>query len=88
MKELTSEWKDITSYSKGDTEHVPRTVELRNPPLCLIVTRRIHLEGWYIHCEPFYYYNQLDASELDAAKLEALDKVRKCIKDLAKTWGI
>lgn len=44
------EWVDKTSYSRGDKERVPRTWEIGAGDARLVVTRRIHEEGWFMVC--------------------------------------
>ncbi|MEY8416695.1 hypothetical protein AAK964_10370 [Tissierella praeacuta] len=42
------EWKDKTSYSRGDKERIPRVLELNIEGLRIVIHRIIHCEGWYL----------------------------------------
>ncbi len=39
----TSAWKDVTSYSRSDKEHVPQSYEFTAGTMVLVVTRHIRL---------------------------------------------
>lgn len=71
------EWKDTTSYSRGDLERVPRTWELRTQRIVVVVTRHIDYPGkWLLRSHPINLERTLNADEVEQAKLEALGYVR------------
>lgn len=69
-----SEWKDITSYSRGQIEREPQTWEIRDKKYSVrvIVTRLHGCVGWYLSCEPFFERQQLHSADEFGAKQEAL----------------
>ena len=47
----SNSWKDVTSYSQRDKEHIPATWELRSEQLTVVVTRHIYRPGkWCLSC--------------------------------------
>lgn len=73
-------WRDVTSYSQRDEKRIPERFELRTPSLRIVVGRHIDYPGkWTISCYDLgvgsAYPRELVASELEAAKLEALDNL-------------
>lgn len=73
-------WKDETSYSRGDLQQVPRTWVATVGEIDVIVTRKIHLSGWYLHSRALRIdMYGLNEDGLEAAKREALSVVRLCL---------
>lgn len=71
-----SAWMDISSYSRGDVDRPPKTVEIRFKDLRIVVTRHIDAPGkWILRCDPFYNMHVLESTELEEAKREALERV-------------
>lgn len=76
------EWRDSSSYSQGERGQVePRTWELRLDGLCICVTRRIHLEGWWLTCHDLRIGGghpvPLSSTMIADAQKEALCYVRR-----------
>lgn len=70
-----SEWKDITSYSRGDREREPTSYRLALGRLHVTVTSgHIYYKGrWVMHCAPFYDTYPLEGVDtLEDAKTRAL----------------
>lgn len=66
-------WKDITSHQRGDKQREPRSFELRIGDLRVVVTRRIHLDGWWLNAYPIGIDGiELRSTDVEAAKREAL----------------
>lgn len=67
-------WKDVSSYSKSDTDRSPKSVELVAGRVRIAVTRYIHNPGvWHLNCDALRFnYRELESEELEAAKAEAL----------------
>lgn len=69
-------WKDISTYSRDDKQRAPCSFEIRfGSAIRLVVTRRIHQEGWYADCAPFFNYTKLHSSFIEEAKREALQQL-------------
>lgn len=71
-------WKDVSSYSKGDTDRSPRTVQLDVAGLRVVVTRHIYHapEDWVLNCEPWFSQRKVGDGTLEDAKETALYLVR------------
>lgn len=75
-------WKDITSYDnygrdRGKVD--PRTWSTDIDRYDVVVTRRHGLDGWFWECSALGHtnYRQLTATDVDAAKAEALVKLEE-----------
>jgi hypothetical protein len=67
------DWKDNTSYSRGDKVREPGVLAVVDDPLRLKVHRWHGIENtWFASCDLFER-RELKATELDAAKVEAVD---------------
>lgn len=75
-------WKDTTSYSRGDRERVPRSLELTAGQVSVVVTRWFHGEPgrWYLSCDPWHSYHLLVATDIGEAKREAVDLVSNLLR--------
>lgn len=54
---------------------LPKSWEMTAGVLRIVVTRKMHLDGWYLDCEPFFRAKQL-SPDIISAKQEALDLVQ------------
>jgi len=72
-------WKDVSSYSRDDTERAPRTFEIRTDAIIVVVTRWIHGDParWYLTCREagFSSHYGLNNQDLKDAQKEALWRV-------------
>lgn len=68
------QWKDETSYSRGDKERVPTTFAAQCGPMKLVVTSsHIHFPGrWVAHCHPLFATKPLDAATKEDAQAQAV----------------
>lgn len=81
-------WKDITSYSRNDTERIPSVFEAKNGHLsiCVLNSHRDYRPEWVMHCVEL----RIDTRHLphaktaDEAKKEALTVVYERLDDLLK----
>lgn len=72
-------WRDVTSYSQGDKERVPRSWEWKRigpPTLRILVHRLIGLPGWYLTCFDVNLRDMGLGDDLEKAKANALKMVR------------
>lgn len=71
-------WKDVTSYSRGDTARVPKTWAIHSDGLRICVTRMHGVDDtWFMHCREINVSeHQLDATDLEDARTEAIMFVR------------
>lgn len=72
-------WRDVTSYSRDTApeDRKPRTWEFKTENLTVVVSRRIHREGWFLTCHQLMIDQVLDADDADAARAEAMVRVRE-----------
>ena len=70
-----SEWEEVTTFSRGDKERIPRIWELNADKLTITVHRHIHYleDQWLLTCRPFYDCFELQCEDIDDAKFEALN---------------
>ncbi len=68
-----SDWKDITSYSRSDTDKTPKSWALKAGPFRLVVHRHIHYgpNQWLATCPGVFEHQELESEDADRAKLEA-----------------
>jgi hypothetical protein len=73
------EWKDETSYSRGDTERVPRAWAVKVGALKISVHRHIHHDPdvWLLTCAPWFSCHELPSKAAPLAKRQALDLVQE-----------
>lgn len=79
METPKPEWKDASSWSRGEDRTEPKTVALQLPvgPR-LVVTRHIHFPGkWVASAGDLMTQRELAADALDAAKREAITLLRE-----------
>jgi len=75
------EWKDISSYSQQDRNHIPHTFEIRRGQIRVSISKHIAYRGnehpWVLHCVPWYNtYHLNTAKTADEAKDAALVLIR------------
>ena len=85
-EEKEMEWKDITSYSRGDTEKIPLWWKAEIKHIRLTVgnyhTYYPDKKTWLMHCKPWYDTHILKANNLEDAKKEALGLVTQILNDV------
>ncbi len=62
---MTAGWRDITSYSQGDTVREPRTWEFELTPdvyICVTKGHHAYLDQWVMHCDPWFDTHLLPAA--------------------------
>jgi hypothetical protein len=82
-----SEWNDISSFSKGDTDRTPKSWDIIAGNVRLVVTRHIHYDGWVTRCEPFFGIRQLESDAVEEAKKEAKALLRRKLEHALKELG-
>lgn len=78
-------WVDITSYSQNDKVRTPKTWELRIQPMTQIIVTRLHgvPDLWFLKCYRLGIETvQLQSTDLEKAKQEAVTKVRQLLTSL------
>jgi len=70
------EWKDETSYGRGERGKVePRTWATYVGRVRIVVTKHLrHGDEWVSHCHPLYNKVPLGTTSLEIAKIVALEK--------------
>lgn len=78
MADANLKWKDISSYSKSDTDRAPRTWSLPAAGLTIIVTRHLDFpaDAWVMRCAPFCDNLQISTGTVEEAKAAAVAYVR------------
>ena len=80
------DWKDCTSYSRGNKERIPTAFELRFPSglLLVIMSGHIYYKGeWVMHC----FNVGIDAHPLIVkTQEEAQRKAIRIVKAKIKRW--
>lgn len=76
------EWKDTTSYSRGDKEREPKTFSATCGPLKLTVTKgHIYYPGkWVAHAYPLFDTHPLDVETLGQAQDAVVQMARKWLE--------
>lgn len=72
------EWKDQTSFSRGETDRTPRVWTGRVGAVSIAVLRhRDYPDTWVMQCELISLWpRDLETNDVDDAKRKALDIVR------------
>lgn len=76
---MKSEWKDITSYSRGDQKREQKSFELKAGVFRVSVSRWCHGEPdvWYLSCDSLCIeFRELNAATIEYAQKEAVEIVR------------
>ena len=79
------EWKDCTTYPRGDKERVPTAWEIKSGDLRIVVTSgHIYYKGrWVMHCARLRIDTYpLSATSKKEAQLSAIEVVRQKIYGL------
>ena len=76
------EWKDITSYSRGQVDRTPTTFSAQCGPMRLVVTSgHIHYPGrWVAHCFPIFENKVLNVDSRVAAQVECASLARQWVQ--------
>lgn len=71
------EWKDATSYSRGQVDRTPTTFAARCGPMRLVVTSsHLHYPGeWVAHAFPLFENKALAATTREEAQAEVVQMV-------------
>lgn len=84
-------WKDISSYSQSDKERIPHAFQIGTLLGRIVVHRLIHCEGWFVSLNGILNNVQLISTDVELAKVEALEKVYtlldKAFKEIAEISG-
>lgn len=78
-------WKDTTSHSRSATDRTPRDWTYPATGMRIVIHRRrlYDPKTWFVSCvELCIEAKKLEAVDVDAAKAEALEFVRKRLRDL------
>jgi len=79
------EWKDTTSYSRGDKERIPRILEIKVEGLRIVVHRIIHYPEWYVSCYDLNIEDRcLYVDDLYEAKIKAIDIILEKLEGLMR----
>lgn len=72
------QWKDITSFSKSDTDRTPKTWQTTAGDFRIVVTRHRDYapDKWVLNCNPFFDAKELAATDIDLAKASAVALVQ------------
>jgi hypothetical protein len=75
-------WKDVSSFSRNDTERTSKTFEIRLNNFVLIVTRHIHYpaDAWVGRCHELSFQKQLGSMQIEEAKTELVDRIKEILK--------
>ena len=73
-------WKDITSYSQGETQNIPKTFTIKLGIFTIILTRR-HPDtvGWYYSCDGVVFH-KLRNTDITLAKKSVIEIFRHNFK--------
>ena len=83
------EWRDKTSYSRGDKERKPRIWELKVGGLRIVIHRIIHYPEWYVSCYDLSIEdNCLYTDDLEEAKAIGIKTIIDRIEELEKAKSI
>lgn len=79
---MKPEWKDITSYSRDESEKVPRSWEMRIGSIRLVVTRIHGIDGvWYMKSD-LTGDIVLPSPVIETAKVYALEHLKRIVNDI------
>lgn len=82
-------WKDISTYSKGDVDRSSNSLLAKAGKLTICVHRHIHYpaDTWLLSCKPFFDLKVLKSKNIDEAKAEAIELVRREVKLASDAFG-
>lgn len=74
MSPLPKPWKDVSSFSKSDKDHTPRTWHARFGVFGLVLTRHIHYaaDAWIASCPEVFAAKVMDSKEVHEAAAQAV----------------
>lgn len=75
-----SAWRDISSYSRDDKERIPCSFDINLGGVRLVVTRKLHMQGWYADAPPLFSTLKLHSEDIEGAKNEALTVLAGLLK--------
>jgi hypothetical protein len=90
---MKPEWKDATSYSRGEDHSKPRSWSIDIGPLRLVVVSEhiYHPGEWVMHFAPFYNEHELHVKTIREAQKEALSlaylKIAECCHAVCNLTG-
>jgi len=75
---MSVEWKNVTSYSRGEKDRTPRVWDARIGQFRLSVHRHIYFKPdvWLCSCHGICDCQPLESKDIDQAKVEALQMFR------------
>lgn len=74
------EWIDITSYTKGDTQRIPRTYKADLVGIVIILTRHIdYPDSWLLRCSELYLERDLETDDIEVAKEITIGRVKHAL---------
>ena len=81
-------WRDVTSYSRGDTDRTPRVWEA-DFGICRVTAHRRHgCDGWFVSCRELNISRaMLAATSAEDAQREGLEYVRATVRKLGDAMG-
>jgi hypothetical protein len=77
---MALEWKDESSWGRGDVDRTPKTWSAQVGSWRLVVTRRHQLEGWFVRFGDLFNY-RLEHQDIEGAKREASLLVRDTLME-------
>lgn len=82
-------WKDISSYSRNDKDRTPKTWEFAGVGVRVVVTRHMDYspDVWLARCEPYFSIVELKSKDIAAAKNEAMNLVKNCLRKALASLG-
>jgi hypothetical protein len=85
-------WRDITSYRKGEVDRVPRTLELKKlSPFntSLTISRHIYYpDTWLVSCNGTSIDNiNLHTNDIEEAKRLGIEYMIKYANDMLDKWN-
>lgn len=78
---MALEWKDASSWGRGDVDRTPKTWVAQVGRWRLIVTRQHQSDGWFVECGGLFNYRQLAHPDIENAKREASLLVRNILME-------
>jgi hypothetical protein len=84
-----SKWKDISTFSQGDTDRTPNAFQLNAGAVRIVVHHHIyHRDAWLVSCHELRLdCRDLDAATADEAKRKAVEVVRARLEESLEQLG-
>ena len=82
-------WRDSTSYSRGDKERAPNSWEFVAAGIRVCVHKHIHYpkDQWLLSCEPFFNKREMPHKDIEECKKTALELVIAKLRDAADSFS-